>query len=316
MEKETVHEIIACLPQGRTLFYYHKDRYALQLLSWAIQHAHVAINELRHSRYARLLEKPLIRRLLAESGHGYLSREQLLNCWESPFEIFSLTLGIWGGYRRWDNQTSRPGYNLVLQVNFSNQHDHDYRKLVRPTEDDAFAFTCHPIFERQAECYFRQTLAWARIDLDFHDDVALIEEIQSDWISETHWILKKRLSNFSEKERPAIYGVGGNTEDLRYYLTHILDKYVRLWDEAMLTAALWFIREELGIHHIYYHTFETGTTLKSIRGRQPPRSLYTELPRRFCFEISKEAPIFVVRNKRARSILREIKCPEWFLFHV
>lgn len=318
MEKETVDEIIACLPQGRTLFYYHKDRYALQLLHWAVQHASVAINELRHSPYARLLEKPLVRRLLAGSGNGLLSREQLINCWESPFEIFALTLSSWGGYQRWRNQTSRAGHNLVLQLNFSHQHDDHYRKLVKPTRDDTFSWTCHPIFERRKESYFRQTLAWVRIDLDFHDNVALIEEIQSDWISEAHWMLKKRLrSALSEEDRPFIYGVGGTIKDLRRYLVEILDNYARLWDEAMLTAALWFIREELGIRRIYYHTFDTGVTLKSILwGRQPPRSLYTELPRRFCFETCKEPPDFIARDKQAQKTLRKIKSPEWFFLHV
>jgi hypothetical protein len=33
MDKHIAEEIIACMPQGRTLFYYFKDRYALLLFS-------------------------------------------------------------------------------------------------------------------------------------------------------------------------------------------------------------------------------------------------------------------------------------------
>ena len=74
----------------------------------------------------------------------------------------------------------------------------------------------------------------------------------------------------------------------------------------MLAATIWFLREEIGISRIYYHTHEYGAQLKRIRWGLPPRSLYTSLPRRFCFERTEEAPEFLVRyatRGRARRLL-------------
>jgi hypothetical protein len=34
MDKNTLEEVIACLPEGRTFFHYHRDRYLLSLGAW------------------------------------------------------------------------------------------------------------------------------------------------------------------------------------------------------------------------------------------------------------------------------------------
>jgi len=36
MKSEDVHEIIECLSKGRTIYPYHKDCYAVQLLEYAV----------------------------------------------------------------------------------------------------------------------------------------------------------------------------------------------------------------------------------------------------------------------------------------
>ncbi|MBI1904855.1 MAG: hypothetical protein HYS20_01240 [Rhodocyclales bacterium] len=77
-----------------------------------------------------------------------------------------------------------------------------------------------------------------------------------------------------------------------------------LWDEAMLSAALFFIREQLGIARVWMHTPESGLLLKRIRHGAPPRSIYSTLPRRFCFEPTRELPAFLRRNK---SISRQMR---------
>ena len=59
----------------------------------------------------------------------------------------------------------------------------------------------------------------------------------------------------------------------------------------MLTATLDFVHRELGINKVFYHSFDTGVRLKGIEsGWGPPRSIYTDLPRRFCFELGEERP--------------------------
>lgn len=75
---------------------------------------------------------------------------------------------------------------------------------------------------------------------------------------------------------------------------------MRLWDEAMLASAIWFLKEEIGITRIYYHTFEFGSQWKCITGMQPPRSLYTRLPDRFCFEKTRQVPHFLKQKNNCR----------------
>ena len=58
----------------------------------------------------------------------------------------------------------------------------------------------------------------------------------------------------------------------------------------MLCAALRFIVHGLGLRTIYYHSPVSGTRLK--RMKDAPVSIYTALPRRFCFERTTAVPSF------------------------
>ena len=94
------------------------------------------------------------------------------------------------------------------------------------------------------------------------------------------------------------FGVRADAERMQRYQQTLLARHAAVWDEAMLSATLFFLREELGIRHIYYHTHASGQWLKRIRDRLPPRSLYTELPRRFCFRETDALPGFLARTRR------------------
>jgi hypothetical protein len=198
MKRKEAEEIIACLPRGRTLFYYFKDRYALMLLADLVQEG-MPVREVKASRYGRLLARPVVKRLVGRLGDGVLTRESDESHWPARPECYLLSLGTWGRDRcrrhcGWC-QTSRPGVNLVLQLNFSNKHNHPYQRLIDPSAD--------------------------------------------------------------------------------------------------------------------YHTFETGNRLKQISGsRRPPRSLYTALPRRFCFQETDARPGFLLPGKSARS--RSARVPSRF----
>jgi len=90
------------------------------------------------------------------------------------------------------------------------------------------------------------------------------------------------------------------------FIQHRLNK---LWDEALLSAALWFLKEELGVTTIWYHTFATGNKLKRIKYTPPPRSLYSKLPRRFCFTETSEHPDFMLHDKSFRRVIKRIDSP-------
>ena len=89
-------------------------------------------------------------------------------------------------------------------------------------------------------------------------------------------------------------------ERLFRYVDEVLQPHIAVWDEAMLTATLRFLREDLGIRRIFYHTFDGGNRIKALRSGMPPRSLYTRLPRRFCFRKTAEVPSFLMAQRRVR----------------
>src|SRR5262245_30450972 len=117
MELRSAGEVCSSLPGGRTVFRYFKDRYALQLLAYAAAQGG-SLPEMRRGRFGPLLQKPEVRRLVGAWGRGTLWG-LLDSHFPSPTEDYRLTLGLWGGNRDWYwNQTTRPGWNVVVQLNF------------------------------------------------------------------------------------------------------------------------------------------------------------------------------------------------------
>lgn len=311
MEKELLQEIVACLPRGRTVFHYFKDRFALLLLGHVVGTG-MSVSDLKGTRYASLLERRPVKELLAACGRGWLDRRLLGFVWASDAKAFVLTLDQWDGSRVGWGQTSRPGLNLVLQLNFSNQHDRIYRRLVRPRVDAMLNGYGHPVMREGARKLFRETLAWARIDLDFTRNEALIEEIQSDWVRAAAALQRHARARLGRGEGNVTwYGADGESRAVIDYVERVLAPYQTMWAEAMLAVTIDFIYRDLGIGTIYYHDFETGCRVKNIQGSRPPRSLYTTLPRRFCFERTSETPVFLMADKRFRRKYRAIARPAW-----
>ncbi len=127
MNTEQAREIIACLPEGRTIFRYFKDRYAPALLSYIVGDG-MTPSQIKKTPMAKLLNRPVVKNLAAGLGGGPLTPMALESTWPAQSESYLLTLGVWGDHikGRWDQawyQTSRPAANLVLQLNFSAKHD-------------------------------------------------------------------------------------------------------------------------------------------------------------------------------------------------
>jgi len=122
MKREEVQEILACLTGERLLFRYFKDRYCLDLLKMALAtrwpgRKGAPVKELKSSPFEILLQKPIVKNALALAGDGVLGNEHLDMQWPLALETYVLTLDSWGtGDASWE-QTSRPGSNLVLQLN-------------------------------------------------------------------------------------------------------------------------------------------------------------------------------------------------------
>ena len=308
MKSAILEEVIACLPADRTLFHYFKGQYAFFLLAHAAR-LYPSVSAIKQSPFQSLLRQPDVKAVLAGQGDGVLRSSLLETVWKEGSLPFVLTVDRWGNHDQWQYQTTRKGCNLVLQLNFSEQHNRAYRRLVKPTDDYIFNFYGHPVMDREKRSLYRETLAWARIDLDLDSGEALIEEIQSDWVRRVGACLqnlRRRSSSWHLRWCEC------DPEDFVAYAEKVLAPYDELWAEAMLAATLHFIRNELGIAEIFYHTHEAGQRLKRVGGGAPPRSLYSDLPRKFCFQITKTDPAFIGRDRTFLRKKRSIKQVEWY----
>ncbi|MEM8649831.1 MAG: hypothetical protein AAGF54_04815, partial [Pseudomonadota bacterium] len=99
------------------------------------------------------------------------------------------------------------------------------------------------------------------------------------------------------------------SRDVSAYVKEIMPIYTSSWQEVSMAAALQFITEELGISNVFIHDFETGNHLKRLAQdyRKPPRSIYSALPKKFCFQKSEISPDIlgsqikrITRNKKPR----------------
>ena len=317
MNRQDIKEIKACLPVGKTPWHYFPKRYAPMLLSMVLPEP-TPVAELRSSRYGKLLSTEPVREACAMAGDGLLTHERLNAVWPGDNHCFLLSLSQWGGDRRDWQQTSRPGYNLVLQINLAQSVE---RALLQVGGDERrleFNDYWHPAMPRNARELYRMTLAWVRMDFDLDGDCALIEEIQSDWlrnaISELdsfrrHYAyLRSQGSKFSERRR----SVGKLVHRLQRFIDEVVTPLNKIWSEAALAAAIEFLYSEIGFRDIYYHSFETGCALKRIRHSKPPRSVYTTLPERFCFEKTSEAPQFLLRSAYSRREIARLNNPQWY----
>ncbi|PWJ43178.1 hypothetical protein [Sediminitomix flava] len=309
MQKETLNYILESV-ETQSYFSYQQDDYVRQLFIEALKQKDISKSELKQSQYAFLLNKPNFRKITAQSGGKAYSLSQLDGIDTLSHKAFSLSFGRWGKEIKHRNrsyyQTSCPSENLVLQLNFDLAHDLLYHKLFNVKEEGhPFTWDCHPISEKH------KTMAWARIDLCLETEEAFIEEVQNDWLREAfevHTIIKAR----TEKRRKS-HWINDYT-DLNSFEKYMefLKPYQKLWSEAILMASLDFLLNTVGIQKVFYHSYESGNHFKQLRWSKPPKSLYTQLPKRFGFQKTKEMPQFWQNEhylkKKIRTFEGELYC--------
>lgn len=320
---QEINEIKECIDLSHTPFYYYKDKYALQLLHNAFSEGE-KIHEIKKSKWGFLLNKPVLKSMLATNGSKRLEQDDFLNYWPDTHQVFQLSLADWGEYtkHRHNNwrQTSRPGHNLVLQLNFNSTEIAKYFKWLFPKPRGNNKWNPFTSYGHPAQDF---TMAWARLDLDFNTGELLIEEIQNDYLREVNSMMKRvhAIAKKEKKEELENYWVfrsgGGDYESLQRYADS-LTPYQKIWDEAVLSAVLWFAKAELGIKKVYYHTFEGGKIVKRFEKdyTMPPKSLYTKLPKRFGFELTDEVPQFLKKEQYLKRLLRENNNLKWFVMQL
>jgi len=300
MYPEEIDLIRGVLPREMP-FHYYPDRDSAWLLAQCMG-GDAAISALKARPCARLLTRPLIKPMVAACGGTLRHRDMLAvahadramrmdgigpvgnaaleTVFATGWQDYRLSFAKWTG-----QQMSRPGGNLVVQLSFPSDHAELLGQHCAHETRGKYEFGLHPVRRTG-----RPTLAWARLDIDLERGEALIEEVQSDWL---RYVIKERHT--MEAEQPQ----SRTLKRLRAYENALLNRYARLWPGVMMLAVLTLLRDEFAIRDVWMHQPQAGAVLKGIGGTPPPRSLYTDLPRRFCFEPMEELPFMLVgRHKR------------------
>ena len=296
MKSQLLDEVIACLPRGKTHYRYFKGAYAPRLLSMLMPQE-AELHKLKQTRFKRFLEHEEVKPIVAYSGDGMLNRDALEASWAEPSQPFLLNVSGWGGRgeRSW-YQTSRGGENLVLQLNLPAQHQQKFKRWIDPRGHTTLngVWSCHPVQTKLEKSSFRETLAWSRIDFDFETNEALIEEIQSD--------ATRKVLRMAKRYRRC--NCRGCIKRLKY--VDWFEPYFKLWAEALLCATIEFIHKELGIERIFIHTAQSGWRVKKMsKTWHAPRSLYSDLPRRFAFKRTYAAPEFLLQTRCYQKLIRQ-----------
>lgn len=317
MQSKDINMIRHCLPE-ETAFPYYADRESPWLLA-QLMDADCAVADLRRGARAKLLSRPLVRPMLAACGTGRLAQRDVLAVGHAaraprmaglgaparaglaaalarPWHDFVLSFDAWGDQDGWGAQMSRPGGNLVVQLGFPSDHSALMGRYLSRHSRKEFEYSFHPVRQQG-----RPTLAWARLDIDLSTGVALIEEVQSDWLrlvaEERDWL--RQTAPQSRHLRSA-----------QSYEAALRARYGRIWPRAMLLAVLVLLRDEFACREVWMHQPEAGAVLKGIDGTRPPRSLYSDLPKAFCFTPADELPVFLAkRRKRLIAKLKRRKVP-------
>ena len=303
MEREEIDEVLTVFEGYREKFPYAKDAFALSRILDETGEGK-AISEIKKGPNGRFLGLPLVREFIAKAGNGKLTPDLFFYQSPEPTDLYMVTLDKWGSEKKywgrgWE-QMARPGYNLVVQLNLSGKHLEAMRRVDRRMIDDVTPrYVCHPVRDDGTI-----TAAWARVDMDVDMGVALIEELQSDWVRNTA-SLRSEIADLTDMQDLVNEGMGLPCRRwLRYLGSDEFRRIEKNWAEALLEATVQFLRREVGISDIYLYDFETGCRFKGmdeIDFRQP-RSIYTRLPKRFGMARVEEMPSFLLKRKRDRQM--------------
>lgn len=309
MNKQQLDEVLYCLSEERQIYHYFKDKYCLFLLQQYITET-TKIQDLKRSPLSHLCHKPIVKNWLATMGSKYIAPEHVATLWATELHHFTLTLGSWGGDRPEWQQTCRKGHNLVLQLNFPQCHDRQYQKMIAE-EYDLFSCCAHPIHAD------KKTMAWARLDISEDFSEVLIEELQNDWLR----YAKDTFESLKTRHDPDLlddYGLR-HWHMFEHYYQQFIVPLQKIWEEAMLCATIEYIHDHLGIKHIYLYEHDTGIALKHMDDWHPPKSLYSKLPKKFGFQLTQTAPIFIQTDHYAAKKLRKFEqraTAKWYFLNL
>ncbi|MEL6536319.1 MAG: hypothetical protein AAFQ98_12965 [Bacteroidota bacterium] len=306
MDKTQRDAVLELLPNYAVPCGYFRDKYALDQLARLTRSQPQKVQTLKAGPGAGFLQKPTVKRFLATIPDGVVKPDPLKGFWPAEVLPFNWTVGSWGTDDPTDylwHQTTRMGHNLVLQLNLDRSIIDEYYRITGDNNIQQFVECDHPYAKKEV------TLAWARLDFDLDGKAVLIEEVQTDFVREVKYWAKRYASGKNYMKYLGYRFVSGQTD----FWERVLMPYAQLWEEALLAITLDFIEYELGFRQVYMHTWESGCRLKNIDGfSRPPKSLYTQLPKKFGFQPTREHPDFLRDHKPLKRRKRQDEQTEWW----
>ena len=135
--------------------------------------------------------------------------------------------------------------------------------------------------------YKEDQLGWARLELDEQYHYILVDEIQTDHMNALHKIFKEKYRDETYAE--TIKHKWKLSDDEFIKIVNNLKEIVRPFPDIAIKAISDFARKN-GFDTLYWHTYESG---KKIKSNQPPKSLYTTVPKRNFFTPTNEKPFLL-----------------------
>ncbi len=161
--------------------------------------------------------------------------------------------------------------------------------------------------ERSGHPSTPEQIGWARLELDPAGEYILVDEIQSDHLNAAH-SLKNDNSDEIEKIKRTIQANFNLTED---QFKNVLAEYYTLLKDfpQIANQAITKFAQENGFKKIFWHTYESG---KALKNNEPPKSLYTKLPKEHFYQETENRPFnlpgkFFEREARVNYLKRLTK---------
>jgi hypothetical protein len=214
-----------------------------------------------------------------------LITSELLENFEKKFNKgdYGLSYSAWAGLQRSISSAYASIPQLVIHINISGD-------IISNLEQDYFYSELFDKINKLSKDnnhpHCADQMGWARLELDPNKEFILVDEVQSDHDSFYRELSKNALPDYwiknPLKER---FNLSDEQfmEKIKKYPQIINQKdFPNIADKAIVQFA-----RQNGFQKIYWHEYESG---KRIKDNNPPRSLYTDIPRENGYVLTDEKP--------------------------
>lgn len=220
----------------------------------------------------------------------------------SDFEAQQLSTNYLVEYSGWNDnlqrsvEDNREVGQLVLQIvatpemieEMSTDKTYELFNLINETSERSG----HPAAKNQ--------IGWARLELNEDEEYILIDEIQCDHMNAISRIYKEKYQDSTYEEH--MRDKWGLSEEEMKNITEKLKEIIKPFP-LVVTEAISEFAKKNGFKKLFWHTYESG---KKLKHNEPPKSLYTVIPRKNYFQPTEERP-FDLEGKFLARLARKMQ---------